>query len=171
MSTATAALPRRPADRAVIWAVLALCAMGVLAVYSAVSFLAETKSGGDTEAFLFRHLVRVALALGGGEEGIEVETSEARVRTITQTVSASGTVASEVEVAISSDVSGEIIFLAVEEGDRVQQGDLLLLVRPDFYATEAERARLGRALHAAAHDPRRRALACLDGAPPPIVEG
>ena len=64
MSTATAALPRRPADRAVIWAVLALCAMGVLAVYSAVSFLAETKSGGDTEAFLFRHLVRVALALG-----------------------------------------------------------------------------------------------------------
>ena len=86
-------------------------------------------------------LVGVALALGGGEEGIEVETSEARVRTITQTVSASGTVASEVEVAISSDVSGEIIFLAVEEGDRVQQGDLLLRVRPDFYATEAERAR------------------------------
>ena len=86
-------------------------------------------------------LVGVALTLGGGEEGIEVETAEARVRTITQTVSASGTVASEVEVAISSDVSGEIIFLAVEEGDRVQQGDLLLRVRPDFYATEAERAR------------------------------
>ncbi|WP_420455826.1 FtsW/RodA/SpoVE family cell cycle protein [Rubrivirga sp.] len=64
MSTATASLPRRPADRAVIWAVLALSAAGVLAVYSAVSFLAETKSGGDTEAFLFRHVVRVGLALG-----------------------------------------------------------------------------------------------------------
>ena len=64
LMSATATLPRRPADRAVIWAVLALCAMGVLAVYSAVSFLAETKSGGDTEAFLFRHLVRVGLALG-----------------------------------------------------------------------------------------------------------
>ena len=62
--TATATLPRPQADRAVIWAVLALCAMGVLAVYSAVSFLAETKSGGDTERFLFRHLMRIGLALG-----------------------------------------------------------------------------------------------------------
>ena len=64
MATASTALPRRPADRAVIWAVLALSAVGVLAVYSAVSFLAETKSGGDTERFLFRHLLRVGLALG-----------------------------------------------------------------------------------------------------------
>lgn len=65
MATATTAqLPRRPADRAVIWAVLALSAMGVIAVYSAISFLAETKSGGDTERFLFRHLLRVGLALG-----------------------------------------------------------------------------------------------------------
>ena len=57
--------PDRPtADRAVIWAVLVLSAVGVLAVYSAVSFLAETKSGGDTERFLFRHVLRVGLALG-----------------------------------------------------------------------------------------------------------
>ena len=63
-ATKTAALPRPQADRAVIWAVLALCAMGVVAVYSAVSFLAETKSGGDTERFLFRHLLRIGLALG-----------------------------------------------------------------------------------------------------------
>ncbi len=62
--TATASLPRAQADRAVIWAVLALCAMGVVAVYSAVSFLAETKSGGDTERFLFRHLLRIGLSLG-----------------------------------------------------------------------------------------------------------
>lgn len=62
--TATASLPRPQADRAVIWAVLALCAVGVLAVYSAVSFLAETKSGGDTERFLFRHLARIVLSLG-----------------------------------------------------------------------------------------------------------
>ena len=62
---ATASAPTRPqADRAVIFAVLALSAAGVLAVYSAVSFLAETKSGGDTERFLFRHLLRVGLALG-----------------------------------------------------------------------------------------------------------
>ena len=63
-TTASASLTRRPADRAVIWAVLLLSAAGVLAVYSAVSFLAETKAGGDTERFLFRHLLRVGLALG-----------------------------------------------------------------------------------------------------------
>ena len=60
----SAAVARPHADRAIIWGVLALCAVGVVAVYSAVSFLAETKSGGDTERFLVRHLVRVALALG-----------------------------------------------------------------------------------------------------------
>ncbi len=63
-AVATTAPERRPADRAVIWAVLALSAMGVIAVYSAISFLAETKSGGDTERFLFRHLLRLGLALG-----------------------------------------------------------------------------------------------------------
>ena len=86
-------------------------------------------------------LVGAALAFGGGEEGVEVETAEARVRTITQTVTASGTVASEVEVPISSDVSGEIVFLAVEEGDRVERGQLLLRIRPDVYASQAEQAR------------------------------
>lgn len=51
-------------DKHVLWSVLVLSAVGVVAVYSAISFLAETKSGGDTERFLFRHLVRLGLALG-----------------------------------------------------------------------------------------------------------
>lgn len=53
----------RPADKLVVWTVLGLAALGVVAVYSAIAFLAETKSGGDTERFLFRHLVRTGLAL------------------------------------------------------------------------------------------------------------
>ncbi len=53
----------RPADKPVVWAVLALAALGVVAVYSAISFLAETKAGGDPERFLLRHLVRTGLAL------------------------------------------------------------------------------------------------------------
>ena len=61
---ATAALPRPQTDRAVVWAVLALSAAGVVAVYSAVSFLAETKSGGDSASFLFRHLLRIGAGLG-----------------------------------------------------------------------------------------------------------
>ena len=53
----------RPADKLVVWTVLGLAALGVVAIYSAISFLAETKSGGDTERFLFRHLTRTGLAL------------------------------------------------------------------------------------------------------------
>lgn len=56
------AYPR--ADKYLVWSVLVLCAVGVVAVYSAITFLAETKSGGDTEQFLMRHLLRVGLALG-----------------------------------------------------------------------------------------------------------
>ncbi len=55
---------RKPADQYIIWAVLILCAFGVVAVYSSISFLAQSKAGGDTELFLLRHVVRVGLALG-----------------------------------------------------------------------------------------------------------
>ena len=51
-------------DKYVLWSVLILCAVGVVAVYSAISFFAETRAGGDTERFLLRHSVRVVLALG-----------------------------------------------------------------------------------------------------------
>jgi cell division protein FtsW len=54
----------RPADKYLVWFVLGLAAVGIVAVYSAVGFLAATKSGGDTERFLFRHLSRVGMALG-----------------------------------------------------------------------------------------------------------
>lgn len=55
---------RSSADKYVVWVVLALSAVGIVAVYSAITFLAETKAGGDTERFLLRHVVRVVLALG-----------------------------------------------------------------------------------------------------------
>ncbi len=65
LSTFKQTLTRRaPADKYVIWLALVLCAVGVVAVYSAITFLAETRAGGDAEAFLWRHLVRVGLALG-----------------------------------------------------------------------------------------------------------
>lgn len=58
----------RPADKFVLWSVMILAAVGVVAVYSAISFLAITKSGGDTQRFLYNHLLRVmfALAVMGG---------------------------------------------------------------------------------------------------------
>lgn len=87
-----------------------------------------------------------ALAIFGGangDEGIEVETAPVEVRTVTQRVTASGKVRPEVEVKISSDVSGEIVFLELEEGDLVQQGELLVQIQADLYAAQREQARAG----------------------------
>lgn len=92
---------------------------------------------------LFILLKVVTSAFGGGEESTEVDVAEVVSRTITQLVTASGQVRPEVEVAISSDVSGEIVFLGVEEGDEVQRGQLLVRVQPDFYASQREQAQAG----------------------------
>jgi HlyD family secretion protein len=72
--------------------------------------------------------------------GTVVETMQVGTRTVTQVVTASGKVQPEVEVIISSDVSGEIIQLPVREGDHVRQGQLLARVKPDFYAAQVEQA-------------------------------
>ncbi len=55
---------RAPADKYVVWVVLALSAAGVVAVYSAVTYLAEVRAGVGPEQFLLRHLLRVGIALG-----------------------------------------------------------------------------------------------------------
>lgn len=77
--------------------------------------------------------LRAAGVIGGPEEGTPVETAEAKLKTITQLVSASGKIQPEVEVIIRPDVSGEIIELAVNEGDFVRKGDLLVRLKPDIF--------------------------------------
>lgn len=76
----------------------------------------------------------------GGDRSMEVETTRAELRTVTQLVTASGKVQPEVEVKISPDVSGEIIELRVREGDQVSRGALLVRIRPDFYTAQVEQA-------------------------------
>ncbi len=53
-----------PVDRYLVWFVLLLSAIGVVAVYSAITFLAETKAGGEPTRFLARHILRLGLAFG-----------------------------------------------------------------------------------------------------------
>jgi cell division protein FtsW len=55
---------RAPADKYVLWVVMALSAMGVVAVYSAITYLAEVRAGTEPEQFLVRHLIRVGIAFG-----------------------------------------------------------------------------------------------------------
>ncbi len=50
-------------DQTILWSVAALMSIGVVAVYSALSFLAETRLNGDTELLLARHLMHLAIAL------------------------------------------------------------------------------------------------------------
>ncbi len=54
---------QHPLDKYILWIALVLSAVGIMAVYSAIAFLAEVKAGGDTELFLVRHTLRVGLAL------------------------------------------------------------------------------------------------------------
>lgn len=75
-----------------------------------------------------------------GPETNEVTTAKVEMRTITETVSASGKIQPEIEVKISPDVSGQIVELYVKEGDSVKQGQLLLEIDPDIYISEVERS-------------------------------
>jgi HlyD family secretion protein len=75
--------------------------------------------------------------------GEEVTTEEVIKRTIIETVSASGKVFPETEVKISSDVSGEIVKLFVQEGDSVVIGQVLANIDADAYQSNVEAGEAG----------------------------
>lgn len=71
----------------------------------------------------------------------EVEITKVEPIDITETVSATGKIQPEIEVKISSEVSGEIIELPIVEGQSVMKGDLLVRINPDIYQSSVQRAR------------------------------
>jgi HlyD family secretion protein len=74
-------------------------------------------------------------------KGEAVETEKVMLRDIREVVSASGKIFPEKEIKISSDVSGEIVELYVEEGDSVKSGQILAKIDPEAYVSAVERAR------------------------------
>ncbi len=78
---------------------------------------------------------------GKKETGVSVEVQTVSYRPITQTVTATGVVDPETQVKISSEVSGEIIFLGVKEGDRVQKGQVLVRINPSQMMAQLDEAR------------------------------
>ena len=70
----------------------------------------------------------------------EVEVKKVGLVDIVETVSATGKIQPEVEVKLSSEVSGEIIELPVVEGQQVKKGDLLVRVNPDIYQSNLSRS-------------------------------
>ncbi|MEY4967751.1 MAG: hypothetical protein RIQ73_450, partial [Actinomycetota bacterium] len=70
--------------------------------------------------------------IGNKDKGKSVEIANVSTMTIVETVSATGKIQPEIEVKISSEVSGEIIALNVIEGQVVKKGDLLVKINPDL---------------------------------------
>lgn len=78
--------------------------------------------------------------IGNKDKGKEVEIAQVNATTIVETVSATGKIQPEIEVKISSEVSGEIISLNVKEGQVVKKGDLLVKINPDLYTSGYNRS-------------------------------
>ncbi|WP_395045482.1 efflux RND transporter periplasmic adaptor subunit, partial [Flavobacterium sp.] len=77
---------------------------------------------------------------GDRDNAIEIETAKANEITIVETVSATGKIQPEIEVKISSEVSGEIIALPIKEGQVVKKGELLVRINPDLYTSGVDRS-------------------------------
>jgi HlyD family secretion protein len=93
-------------------------------------------------------IVLVVLVILGSKRDtvLTVQTEKIHRRTITQLVSATGKIQPEVQVKINAEVSGEIITLAVREGQRVAKGQLLVHIKPDAYEAGMDRAQASMAM-------------------------
>jgi len=84
-------------------------------------------------------LIIVVIASGSKENIILVQTEKVEKRSITQTVTATGTIDPEFKVLITPEVTGEIISLPVKEGDIVKKGQLLIKIKGDQYMAQKDR--------------------------------
>ncbi|WGK65546.1 efflux RND transporter periplasmic adaptor subunit [Croceiramulus getboli] len=73
----------------------------------------------------------------------EVEIEPVNRTTIVETVAATGKIQPEVEVKLSSEVSGEIIELPIVEGQEVKKGDLLVRINPDLIQAALSQSQAG----------------------------
>jgi len=78
--------------------------------------------------------------IASNDKGKSIEITKVKVTTVVETVSATGKIQPEIEVKISSEVSGEIIALNVKEGQVVKKGDLLVKINPDLYTSGYNRS-------------------------------
>ncbi|MCF8322463.1 MAG: efflux RND transporter periplasmic adaptor subunit [Flavobacterium sp.] len=78
--------------------------------------------------------------IASNDKGKSIEIVPVKATTVIETVSATGKIQPEIEVKISSEVSGEIIALNVKEGQIVKKGDLLVKINPDLYTSGYNRS-------------------------------
>lgn len=104
-----------------------LLIIGVIAVLLIVLLIAGKKAGW----------------FGASGNVKEVEFTKIELIQIVEKVSATGKIQPEIEVKLSSEVSGEIIELPIVEGQMVEKGDLLVRINPDLYQSSLQRSRAG----------------------------
>jgi HlyD family secretion protein len=86
-------------------------------------------------------LVIIAKLAGGSKnEGVKVTMETVETRNIVETVTVPGKVFPEEEVKVSSDISGEITELYIEEGDSVKKGQMLARIYADIYSSQRDEA-------------------------------
>src|SRR5210317_16377 len=86
-------------------------------------------------------LIVAASIFKGGKSEELVTTEKIQDKTIVETVTVTGKILPKSEVKISSDVSGEIIDMFVNEGDSVVEGQLLVTINPEIYLTTVNQLR------------------------------
>ena len=86
-------------------------------------------------------LLVMLLVAGRRGKGLpEVEVMIVGVRDLVETIPAGGKLRPVTEIAVSPDVSGEIVELNFREGDRVRKGDVLVKIKQDLYLSMVEKA-------------------------------
>ncbi len=99
-------------------AIIAVVVVGLLAI---MGFLATQREG----------------------SGVEVRVEAVGLRDLVDDVSATGHIEPKTHVDITTDVAGRIIELPVEEGQDVEEGDLLLQIDPALFRAAVNRAEAG----------------------------
>lgn len=91
-------------------------------------------------------IVAILVLLGGKKAGwfgkevsVKVAVEKVAKKDITEIITANGKIEPQLQVKISPEVPGEIIELPVKEGDVVNKGDLLGVIKPDIYISTVGR--------------------------------
>jgi len=83
-------------------------------------------------------LIIANVATKSGPKGDKVDVTYASLDSLVQTVTASGKIQPKIDVNISANVSGRILFLGAEEGDIVSKGQLLVKIEDENYKAQLD---------------------------------
>jgi len=81
-------------------------------------------------------LVIANVASKRAPKGEKVDVTVAKLDSLVQTVTASGKIQPKIDVNISANVSGRILYLGAEEGDTVAEGQLLVKIEDENYKAQ-----------------------------------